>query len=415
MALQPAGAVRQAIAKTASMLLDRPGSVSQAAFKSQLAAALAADGVDASGMQDILDGLNVEELSDPSSTISDSWLRHIDEVSQRASDSNSVSSGGRSLTPLVPPAAFGPRPGNKGVRVIDEFNRWIGKPDLAVAVAAIKALTAVIRGSDATTMMGLQIELKNASDALKACDKTSISLKAGCDLFIRYVTRTSVLDAEDISAGKARLIERGERFSEISLQARETIAALGQDFVHDGATILVHGKSRVVTMLLRLAATGGKHFNVVCTEGRADDRGIDVAAELAGAGIPVTLILDAGVGYMMERINMVLVGAEGVVESGGVINTLGTFQIAMVAKAMGRPVYVAAESYKFARLYPLDQRDIEPAPIAVQFYDKKVPASVHVENSARDYTPPHLLTLLFTDLGVLTPAAVSDELIKLYL
>lgn len=32
----------------------------------------------------------------------------------------------------------------------------------------------------------------------------------------------------------------------------------------------------------------------------------------------------------------------------------------------------------------------------------------------RDFTPPEFLTLLFTDLGVLTPSAVSDELIKLY-
>lgn len=31
-----------------------------------------------------------------------------------------------------------------------------------------------------------------------------------------------------------------------------------------------------------------------------------------------------------------------------------------------------------------------------------------------DYTPPQYITLLFTDLGVLTPSAVSDELIKLY-
>ena len=32
-----------------------------------------------------------------------------------------------------------------------------------------------------------------------------------------------------------------------------------------------------------------------------------------------------------------------------------------------------------------------------------------------DYTPPQYITLLFTDLGVLTPSAVSDELIKLYM
>jgi translation initiation factor eIF-2B subunit alpha len=52
----------------------------------------------------------------------------------------------------------------------------------------------------------------------------------------------------------------------------------------------------------------------------------------------------------------VLLGAEGVVENGGVINKLGTYQIALCAKALNKPFYVAAESYKFARLYPLSQQ-----------------------------------------------------------
>ena len=37
------------------------------------------------------------------------------------------------------------------------------------------------------------------------------------------------------------------------------------------------------------------------------------------------------------------------------------------------------------------------------------------EHPMVDYTPPSYITLLFTDLGILTPSAVSDELIKLYL
>lgn len=71
-----------------------------------------------------------------------------------------------------------------------------------------------------------------------------------------------------------------------------------------------------------------------------------MAKELVLAGIPVTLILDSGVAYMMETVDMVLVGAEGVVESGGIINMLGTYQTALVASSMKKPVYVAAESYK---------------------------------------------------------------------
>lgn len=71
-----------------------------------------------------------------------------------------------------------------------------------------------------------------------------------------------------------------------------------------------------------------------------------MAKELENVGIPVTLIPDAGVAYMMEKVHMVLVGAEGVVESGGIINMLGTYQTALVARSMDKPVYVAAESFK---------------------------------------------------------------------
>lgn len=90
--------------------------------------------------------------------------------------------------------------------------------------------------------------------------------------------------------------------------------------------------------------------------------------------------------------------------------------MATVAKAFGKPFYVAAESYKFARLYPLSQRDL---PADNRPLDCGLPGgaagSVGVLNPSRDYTPPELVTLLFTDLGLLTPAAVSDELIQLYL
>lgn len=69
---------------------------------------------------------------------------------------------------------------------------------------------------------------------------------------------------------------------------------------------------------------------------------------------------------------------------------------------------------QFARLYPLDQKDLAPALRPVDF-GVPIPSKVEVECSARDYTPPQYLTLLFTDLGVLTPSVVSDELIQLYL
>jgi translation initiation factor eIF-2B subunit alpha len=40
--------------------------------------------------------------------------------------------------------------------------------------------------------------------------------------------------------------------------------------------------------------------------------------------IPCTVILDSAVGYVMEQVDMVMVGAEGVVESGGIINKVSS-------------------------------------------------------------------------------------------
>lgn len=298
--------------------------------------------------------------------------------------------------------------------VIEEFNNWRKQPDLAEAVAAIRALAAVIRNSEATTMMELEIELKKASDSLKAWDTTSISLTAGCDLFMRYVTRTSALEYEEFNSAKSRLIERAEKFGEISQKARRIIAMLSQDFIFDGCTILVHGFSRVVLEVLKTAVQNKKVFRVFCTEGRPDRSGLRLANELAKLDVPVKILIDSAVAYTMDEVDMVLVGADGVVESGGIINLMGTYQIALVAHSMNKPVYVAAESYKFARLYPLDQKDMAPALRPIDF-GVPIPSKVEVETSARDYTPPQYLTLLFTDLGVLTPSVVSDELIQLYL
>ena len=83
-----------------------------------------------------------------------------------------------------------------------------------------------------------------------------------------------------------------------------------------------------------------------------------MAEDLRKAGISVTVILDAAIGLIMERVDFVLLGAEGVVESGGIINKVGTSTVGLCAKMYNKPVYVAVESFKFVRFYPLNNSDI---------------------------------------------------------
>jgi len=94
----------------------------------------------------------------------------------------------------------------------------------------------------------------------------------------------------------------------------------------------------------------------------------------------------------------------------------------VLAKEMNRPVYVAAESFKFSRDFPLSQEDLPELtelngagraylpPDAQALF----PSDVNVLNPTLDYTPPRYVTLLFSNLGVLTPSAVSDTLVQLY-
>jgi len=222
---------------------------------------------------------------------------------------------------------------------------------------------------------------------------------------MKYVTRAFNLENKDFLTCKAELLRRGEIFAGMSLNARSVIAHLGSSFIADNCTVLVHGMSRVVNGLV-LRAAESKQFNIIVTESRPDCSGLRTAELFSSKGIPTRVVLDSGVGAAMEGVDLCLVGSEGVMENGGIVNKIGTYQIAIIAHALKRPFYVAVESYKFARIYPLSQRDVRDL------------SSRHLEGKLEapqvDFTPAQLITLLFTDLGVLTPAAVSDELIRLY-
>ena len=308
--------------------------------------------------------------------------------------------------------------------VLEDFKAFSASSDVSSAVAAIRALTRMLQRSTASTMMSLVVEIRSAADDLTSYGEYSISLKAGCDLFLNDVTRTFD-DGRDFESCKRAIVERGERFMEKAVESRETIATHGERFIRDDATILIHGHSRVVTQVL-LNAAKSKTFNVIITESRGvvgDGDGYVTAGILTKHSIPCTVILDSAVAYTMGKVDMCLVGASGVVENGGIVNKVGTYQLAVVANAFRKPLYVAAESYKFARLYPLNQDDLpssknQHAIVPCLDFGKSLQSEnselLQMTSPTSDYTPPSYITLLFTDLGVLTTAAVSDELIKLY-
>lgn len=292
------------------------------------------------------------------------------------------------------------------------FNGIIrNEKDVSAGMAAIRTLLKVLEHSKPETVQELRICLQHAIDAMRSTETPVTAIASGSELFLRFIT-LATLDTPSFAECKGIMLDRGKIFYEKLVAARGKVAKVAAHFITDGSTILTHSKSRVVLQAMKEAAASNKTFEVYVTSSSPDNVGEEMCQSLTKLGISCTVILDSAVGYVMEQVDMVMVGAEGVAESGGVINKIGTYTMAICAKEVKKPFYVLTESFKFARIYPLNQVDL---PDEFKYTSSTLNNNLKKEHPLVDYTPPHYISLLFTDLGILTPSAVSDELIKLYL
>lgn len=283
--------------------------------------------------------------------------------------------------------------------------------DVSTGIAAIMTLMEVLKHYNSITIQGLIEELKVAMEAMKDTNYSAAAITSGCELFRRFIT-LGTMDYHTFDECKEIMLKRGNLFLKKLKEAKGKVMKLGSQFIIDGSKILTHSRSRVVLHTLREAAKQNRYFEVFVTKSQPDDSGIRMCKDLKELNIPCTLILDSAIGYVMEEVDFVMVGAEAVVESGGIVNKIGSYTMAVCAKAMNKPFYVLAESFKFSRVFPLNQSDL---PDEYKYSPEMRKRDLSKEHPLVDYTPPALITLLFTDLGILTPSAVSDELIKLYL
>ncbi|KAL8713039.1 MAG: hypothetical protein Q9220_002899 [cf. Caloplaca sp. 1 TL-2023] len=317
-------------------------------------------------------------------------------------------------------------------------------PLLTAPLAAISALIHLLIHSPPSTISETLSLLSHYSTILKDSVRNPIALSAGTDLFQRYVIgvlqspqksnhnkNSSSSSSEDFKSMRNRLVENGRLFVENAKKSRNVIAQTARQFVREGNTVLVMGESRVVRAVLNAAADKGVRFRVVYVKdsGTAGILKDGTVAQLRRKGIPVATIGPSAVAYSLGKITNVMIGAEGVVENGGVVSRMGTYQLAVLAKSAGKPVYVVAESHKFVRLYPLGQYDLPVRQMVLNFNDSSIEiegkkardgerekdeSDTEEEGQTVDFTPPELITALVTEAGVHTPSAVSEEMIKIW-
>ena len=282
--------------------------------------------------------------------------------------------------------------------VVDTYKRLLADdPELTMPVAAIEALVLALAHTPATTVSETLDLLSTLTAELKARIPNPISLSAGTDLFQRYIITTlqkpSAGRNSDFDTIRTHLVQNGRLFVERAKEARDKIAGFGRHFVRDGNTVLTNGGSRVVGALLRSAAEtsagfgaqGSIRFRVIyVVSDSSDAESSENIAQLRKLGIPVATIPPTAIAYSLNQVSQCFVGAEGVVENGGIISRLGTYQIAMLAKAANKPFYVVSESHKFVRLYPLGQTDLGIDQNIVEFKTTGDSGSASGSVSAKD-------------------------------
>ncbi|KAF7294959.1 Translation initiation factor eIF-2B subunit alpha [Mycena indigotica] len=300
--------------------------------------------------------------------------------------------------------------------ICESYQRKLSDAQISPPLAAILALTELCAKSSAGTMAQLSQQLDEGAELLKKSVSNPISLTAGCELFIAFITYFPH-DAASFSDLKMELVKQGQTYVQQALTYRQRIANLAVDFIKDDAVILTHSYSRVVMETILLAHRRNKRVSVYVTEARPRGLGIKTAEALTAAGISCAVVLDSAVSYVIDKVDFVLVGSEAVVESGGLINAIGSLNIAIIAKAANKPFYALAESYKFHRLFPLSSDDLpshnprilsftsstENAPSS----DSLTPEHIAQNNPDVDYTRPDLISLVFSELGSLTPSGES--------
>ncbi len=285
-----------------------------------------------------------------------------------------------------------------------------GAPLIGVAAAYALALTTF--HSKAETKKKLIKEIEESGSFLKKTRPTAVNLFWAIDRITRKARETTGTAKTLVKT----VVEEANKMADEDVEANRKMGEHGSALLNDGDVILTHCNAGSLATVdygtalgvVRVAWEQGKKISVIATETRPKLQGARLTAyELQREGIPVTLIADGMVGYVMQkrRVNKVIVGADRIVRD-AVINKIGTFGIAVLAHEHEIPFYVAAPTSTFDLNHSANEVVIEernPEEVTHFGTQKIAPDGVRVFNPAFDITPMRYVRAIICETGVLSP------------
>ncbi|XP_011899632.1 translation initiation factor eIF-2B subunit delta isoform X5 [Papio anubis] len=198
--------------------------------------------------------------------------------------------------------------------------------------------------------------------------------------------------------------------------AAQAISRFAYQKISNGDVILVYGCSSLVSRILQEAWTEGRRFRVVVVDSRPRLEGRHTLHSLVRAGVPASYLLIPAASYVLPEVSKVLLGAHALLANGSVMSRVGTAQLALVARAHNVPVLVCCETYKFCERVqtdafvsnelddPDDLQCKRGEHVALANWQNH--ASLRLLNLVYDVTPPELVDLVITELGMIPCSSV---------
>jgi methylthioribose-1-phosphate isomerase len=283
-----------------------------------------------------------------------------------------------------------------------------------IGIAAAMGLTLV--GRDAPVSLDAVCA---ASKTLNATRPTAVNLRWALERMERRAASAMQAGDDVLDALRAEATAIWDEDRAMCERIGQAGAALisGDALVHThcNAGALATGGIGTALAPVYTLHEAGRHVAVVADETRPLLQGSRLTAwELSRAGVPVTVIADGMAASRLRRgdVTCVIVGADRIAANGDVANKIGTYGLALAAKAHGVPFYVAAPSSTVdpatpdgARI-PIEER--AAAEVAGWRGHPATPAEAQVWNPAFDVTPAALVTAIITDRGVFAPRDVAS-------
>lgn len=292
-----------------------------------------------------------------------------------------------------------------------------GAPAIGAAAAFGLALAALRCTS--SNPQEIRERIENAARQLASARPTAVNLQWALTRVLNKLA-TAEGNPEDL---RKLILEEAIQIAEEDVQINKKIGLNALQILPEEINFIHHCNTGALATvdygtalgIIRTAHEHGRKVFVFVDETRPRLQGAKLTAwELQQLGIPFKVIVDGASGFVMKRfrIDAVVVGCDRVAANGDTANKIGTYNLALAAKAHGVPFYVACPTSTIdlritsGDQIPIEEREaeeithLEGTPIC--------PQGTAVFNPAFDVTPAELITAIITENGVCYPPFIHS-------